>query len=67
MNIKELRSIMAKFGETNSDLATLLNISEASVSAKINERNTEFKQGEIAQIIEHYKLSSEQIKLIFFN
>lgn len=66
MNKEMLRSIMALHGETNSDLATLLDISEQSVSSKINENKTEFKQGEIAKIRQHYNLTAEQVTDIFF-
>ena len=67
VNKKLLRSIMALHDETNSDLAKLLGISEQSVSSKINENGTQFKQGEIAKISEHYNLDAEQIANIFFN
>lgn len=66
MNKELLRSIMALHGETNKDLAKLLGISEQSVSGKINETNTEFKQGEITKIRQHYNLSAEQVTNIFF-
>lgn len=66
MNKELLRSIMVLHGDTNKDLATLLELSEASVSAKINENGTEFKQGEIAKIREKYMLSPEQVESIFF-
>lgn len=66
MNKELLRSIMVLHNETNGDLAKILDISEASVSAKINEKNTEFKQGEIAAICKHYDLTDKQIKDIFF-
>ena len=61
-----LRSIMVLHGDTNKDLADYLGISEQSVSNKINENGTEFKQGEIARIKTKYNLSSEQIDNIFF-
>lgn len=66
MNKDLLRSIMVLHGHTNKDLADVLNISEQSVSDKINERKTEFKQGEIAKIRDCYNLSPEQIESIFF-
>lgn len=62
-----LRSIMVLNGDTNKTLADYLNISERSVSDKINENGTEFKQGEIAAIIKRYNLSEEQVSRIFFN
>ena len=61
-----LRSIMVLHGDTNKDLADYLGISEQSVSNKINENGTEFKQGEIARIKTKYNLSIEQIDNIFF-
>ena len=61
-----LRSIMVLHGDTNKDLADYLGISEQSVSNKINENGTEFKQGEIARIKTKYNLSCEQIDNIFF-
>lgn len=67
MNKEMLKSIMVLNGHTNKDLADLLEISEASVSAKINEKNTEFKQGEIAKIRDKYDLTAEQIEAIFFS
>lgn len=66
MNKKLLRSIMALHGETYSDLADLLGISYQSISDKINENGTEFKQGEIAEIRQHYNLTAEQVTNIFF-
>ena len=66
MNKELLRSVMALHGETNKDLANVLGISEQSVSGKINENNTEFKQGEIAKIRNHYNLTAEQVANIFF-
>lgn len=66
MNKKLLRSVMALHGDANKDLAEYLGISEQSVSAKINETKTEFKQGEIAKIRDRYGLSAEQVEAIFF-
>lgn len=67
MNGLKLRSIMVMHGHTNKDLAELLGISEQSVSNKINERGTEFRQGEIAKIKEKYNLTAEQVEDIFFD
>lgn len=66
MNKELLRSIMVLHGDTNKDLAEALNISEQSLSGKINEKGTEFKQGEIAKIKDRYNLSPEQVESIFF-
>lgn len=67
MNSNELRSVMTLHGDTYKDLAVFLDISETSVGNKINEKGTEFKQGEIAKIKERYRLSAEQIESIFFS
>ena len=66
MNKELLRSIMVLHGDTNKDLAEMLGISEQSVSGKLNERGTEFKQGEIAKIKDRYNLSPKQVESIFF-
>lgn len=67
MNSLMLRSVMVMHGDTNKDLAELLGISEQSVSNKINERGTEFRQGEIAKIKEKYNLTAGQVEDIFFS
>ena len=67
MNSKLLRSVMVLNNDTNKSLADFLGISEASVSNKINEVGTEFKQGEIALIKSRYKLSPDEVEAIFFN
>lgn len=66
MKKEVLRSIMVLHGDTNKDLADYLGISEQSVSNKINETGTEFKQGEIARIKLKYNLTSDQVDQIFF-
>lgn len=66
MNKGLLRSIMVLNGDTNKDLADCLGITEQSVSAKLNENGSEFKQSEIARIKARYNLTSEQIDQIFF-
>lgn len=66
MNRKALRSVMVLHGDTNSSLAALLGISLQSVSNKLNENGSEFKQGEILKIKERYNLSAEQVESIFF-
>ena len=57
---------MILYGDTNRDLAKYLGISQQSVSSKINENGTEFRQGEIAKIKDRYSLSAEQVNNIFF-
>ena len=67
MNKAKLKSIMALHGDTNKDIAELLGISEQSVSSKINENGTEFKQGEIRIISDKDNLSPEELAAIFFD
>ena len=67
MNKDLLRSIMVLHGDTNRDLAEALKITEQSVSSKMNENGTEFKQGEIRKIIKRYDLTPEQTDQIFFS
>lgn len=66
MNGKLLRSIMVLHGDTNASLAEYLGITEQSVSNKINENGTEFKQGEIFAIKAKYNLDSDMVDRIFF-
>lgn len=66
MNVKLFRSVMVLHGDTNASLAAFLGITEQSVSNKINENGTEFKQGEIAKIKTRYNLDSDQVDRIFF-
>lgn len=66
MNAKLFRSVMVLHGDTNASLAEFLGITEQSVSNKINENGTEFKQGEIAKIKARYNLDSDQVDRIFF-
>lgn len=66
MNKEKLKSYMALHGHTNKDLADILGISWQSVSSKINENGTEFKQGEIKKIAIAYELSNDELASIFF-
>lgn len=67
MNRNMLKSIMALHDDTIRDLAAYLGITPNSVSNKINENGSEFKQGEIAMIKERYNLSADQVDDIFFS
>ncbi len=67
LNKAKLKSVMALHGDTNKDIAELLNISEQSVSCKINENGTEFKQGEISKIAIRYNLTPDEVVAIFFD
>lgn len=67
MNKALLRSVMILHDDTNSTLAAYLGITAKSVSDKINEKGTEFKQSEIAAIKKRYSLTDQQVSDIFFN
>jgi hypothetical protein len=66
MNAKLFRSVMVLNDDTNASLAKFLGITEQSVSNKINENGTEFKQSEIARIKVRYNLDADMIDRIFF-
>ena len=57
---------MIMHGDTTRDLANYLGISKQSTCNKINGKNTEFKQGEIALITKRYNLTPEKTEEIFF-
>lgn len=67
MNKKLLKSVMALYGDKDKDLADYLGISPQCFSNKINENDTEFKQGEIKMIKRKYHLTADDIDAIFFN
>lgn len=68
MDKNRLRSLMQLNGDSQRELAKLLGLTEQTVSAKVNEKNgSEFTQGEIGLIKDKYKLSADEVDLIFFN
>lgn len=67
MNKALLRSVMAKYCETQADLARLLGLSLSRLNAKINESSgAQFTQAEIMTIKDHYALTPDEVDLIFF-
>lgn len=66
MNKKLFRSVMVLHDDTNASLAKFLGITEQSLSNKINENGTEFKQSEITKIKIRYSLTADMIDRIFF-
>jgi hypothetical protein len=66
MNATKLKCFMTLHGDTGKDLAKYLGITEQSFGNKLNEKGTEFKQGEITKIKDRYNLSPEQVDEIFF-
>ncbi|HZK57048.1 MAG TPA: XRE family transcriptional regulator [Clostridia bacterium] len=67
MNTNMLRAKMALFGDTGGVLSRALGISQQRFSAKINDKNAEFTQGEIQLIKDRYDLTAEEVDEIFFN
>lgn len=59
-----LKYIMQKKGDTVEELAEHLNITRATLSAKINNK-TEFKLSEIVGISRRYELTDNQIREVF--
>lgn len=66
MNIQLLKYVIAKNGETAGDLAKFLDMSLTTLSKKMNENGSQFKQKEIGMIAGRYKLTKEEITDIFF-
>lgn len=65
MNKKELRSYMAKFGDTNKTLGEALGKSQQAVSGKLNSKRG-FNLNEIQIIMSRYDLSMNDVQRIFF-
>ena len=67
MNANELRAQIARHGDSAKSLAQALGIAEATLSCKLNgRRNQCFSQFEIQDIIDRYKLTADEVMLIFF-
>ncbi len=67
MDKKLLKSHMAKYGDTQQELANAMGISLSRLNAKINEASgAEFTQTEISFIAERYNMSPKEITLVFF-
>ena len=65
MNKNELRSQMARYGDSYQTLANALKKSLNAVTLKINGQK-DFNQSEIKVIIDRYNLSPEDVVSIFF-
>lgn len=66
MNTNLLKSFMARHGETQESLASVLGISRVTFNRKIRNNGADFTQGEIMAIKEHYDLSADEVDRIFF-
>lgn len=62
----KLKAVLERYGQTQNDLAELLNITYQSVSIKLNGKS-DFTQSEIFKIIHHYNLTPDEVMDIFFN
>lgn len=65
MNKNLMKSVMALHGDTQKSIAELLNLSEQTISEKMNGLS-DFKQSEIKLLIDRYKLTPDQVDDIFF-
>lgn len=66
MNKKKFISKMKLFGDNQIDLANALNLSLATINAKINGKSN-WTQIEISIITIRYELTPEEVVEIFFN
>lgn len=65
MNTKELKVEMLRHGDTGVTLSKALGMSEVSFSNKLNAKDTEFTQSDIATIRKRYDLTPERVVEIF--
>lgn len=65
MNKNLFRAMHAAHGHTQKDVAAMLDITEQTLSAKVN-GETDFKHSEIKILIDRYGLTPEQVDEIFF-
>ncbi len=66
VNKNELRSVMARHGETVTDLANALGMSYPNLSKKINS-HVDWTVSQVGKLKVHYNLSAEDIDRIFFS
>lgn len=61
----EFRSMLAKNGDNQGDLANMLGLSSSGLSVKVK-GTVDFKRNEIELMILRYNLSPEDVQRIFF-
>jgi plasmid maintenance system antidote protein VapI len=61
---ENIRKLLAKYGQTQSDLAQILGITYQSISIKLNGKSS-FTLNEIIRIVQVYGLSAEEVYDIF--
>lgn len=62
---RELKAVMIRNGDRQSDLAAAIGMSDAVLSSRLNGA-TMFTQPEIEKIALRYKLTADDIQRIFF-
>lgn len=67
MNKQEFKIQMIRNKDSRKTLAEVLNISEITLTRKINENGSEFTRTEIEKLKCHWNLSVEEVDCIFFN
>ena len=65
VNINLLRYFMSNHGDKQSDLASVLNLPQSALSARMNGK-TDFRQKEMEAIRKRYGLSADDMQAIFF-
>jgi DNA-binding XRE family transcriptional regulator len=61
----ELKAAMARFGDKQDDLASVLGLSPSGLSVKMN-GTVDFRRNEIELILLRYRLSADEVRRIFF-
>jgi hypothetical protein len=56
---------MARFGDKQDDLASVLGLSPSGLSVKMN-GTVDFRRNEIELILLRYRLSADEVRRIFF-
>ena len=67
MNTNKLRAKMALYGDTGNTLSEAIGLSPQRFSAKINDNNAQFMQGEIQIIKDRYNLTPKEVDEIFLS
>lgn len=65
MNRKELKSAMARYGDTQKKLAEAIGLNTSNLNSRIN-GHVDFRASEIAVIKRRYGLSDTDTAVIFF-
>lgn len=68
MNSKLFKAYLRRNGDTQKSLADEMGLSLSRINAKINQTGgAEFMMSEILWMADHWKLTNEEVCLIFFN